>query len=52
MIKNWFDDTYLSTVNSLKQGSESHSFFLYLMIYTEKNPIYDTMTSSIPIHHM
>lgn len=49
MIKNWFDETYLSTVNSLKPGLESHSFFLYLMIYTEKkNPIYDTKTSSKP----
>lgn len=50
MIRNCFDDTYLSTVNSLKQGLESHSFFLYLMIYTEKkkNPIYDTKTSSKP----
>lgn len=53
MIKNWFDETYLSTVNSLKPGLESHSFFLYLMIYTEKKiPYMIPRPHQNPIHRM
>lgn len=52
MSQNWFDDTCLNVhCKFSKARLRVPEFLLILMIYTEKNPIYDTMTSSIPIHH-
>lgn len=52
MSQNWFDATYLNVhCKFSKARLRVPEFLLLLDDIHRKNPIYDIMTSSIPIHH-